>query len=119
VALGGRAAVGFERALEHVRSEAATGGGIAVANGDGSRLALEDVELDLPGGQRLIAGVNLVLGRGDTALLAGPSGAGKSTLIRAIAGIWPFGRGEIRVPPGARLLVLPRNRICRSGASGT
>jgi len=27
--------------------------------------------------------------------------------------------GEIRVPRGARLLVLPRNRICRSAASGT
>ncbi len=36
------------------------------------------------------------------------AGAGKSTLIRAIAGIWPFGRGEIRVPRGARLLVLPQ-----------
>jgi putative ATP-binding cassette transporter len=100
--------LGFGRALEHVRSEAATGGGIAFADGNAARLALEDVELDLPGGQRLIAGVNLGLGRGDTALLSGPSGAGKSTLIRAIAGIWPFGRGEIRVPRGARLLVLPQ-----------
>src|SRR5882724_9827791 len=100
--------LGFERALEHVRSEAVTGGGIAFADGDAARLALEDVELDLQGGQRLIAGVNLGLRRGETALLAGPSGAGKSTLIRAIAGIWPFGRGEIRVPRGARLLVLPQ-----------
>jgi putative ATP-binding cassette transporter len=100
--------LGFERALEHVRSEAATGGGIAFADGDATRLALEDVEIDLPGGQRLIAGVNLGLARGDSALLAGPSGVGKSTLIRAIAGIWPFGRGEIRVPRGARVLVLPQ-----------
>jgi vitamin B12/bleomycin/antimicrobial peptide transport system ATP-binding/permease protein len=52
--------------------------------------------------------VNLSVGRGDSALLEGPSGAGKSTLIRAIAGIWPFGRGEIRVPRGARVLVLPQ-----------
>src|SRR2546427_434147 len=45
---------------------------------------------------------------GDTGLLPVPSGAGKSTRIRAIAGSWPFGRGEIRVPRGARLLVLPQ-----------
>ena len=46
---------------------------------------------------------------GDTVLLGGASGSGKSTLFRAIAGIWPFGRGEIRtvgggpdpVPPAA------------------
>ena len=108
--------VGFERALEQVRREAATGGGIALADGDATSLALEDVEVDLPGGQRLIAGVNLGLRRGDTALLAGPSGAGKSTLIRAIAGIWPFGRGEIRVPRGARLLVLPQKAYLPVGS---
>ena len=60
------------------------------------------------GGQPPIANVNLPLARGDTALLSGPSGAGKSTLVRAIAGIWPFGRGEIRMPLDARVLFLPQ-----------
>jgi putative ATP-binding cassette transporter len=41
-------------------------------------------------------------------LLGGASGSGKSTLVRAIAGIWPFGRGDIRVPQGARVLFLPQ-----------
>jgi putative ATP-binding cassette transporter len=100
--------VGFERALDRMRSQAANGSGIARTDGDGKRLALEGVELDLPDGQPLVAGVNLSLGPGDTALLAGPSGVGKSTLLRAIAGIWPFGHGEIRVPREARILFLPQ-----------
>jgi putative ATP-binding cassette transporter len=33
---------------------------------------------------------------------------GKSTLLRAIAGIWPFGHGEIRIPADARILFLPQ-----------
>jgi len=33
---------------------------------------------------------------------------GKSTLFRALAGIWPFGKGEIQVPSHARLLFLPQ-----------
>jgi putative ATP-binding cassette transporter len=66
------------------------------------------VELDLPDGQPLIADVSLALGRGETALLSGQSGVGKSTLLRAIAGIWPFGRGEIRMPSNARVLFLPQ-----------
>jgi putative ATP-binding cassette transporter len=41
-------------------------------------------------------------------LLTGPSGAGKSTLFRAIAGLWPFGRGCIGIPEGARVMILPQ-----------
>jgi putative ATP-binding cassette transporter len=41
-------------------------------------------------------------------LVTGPSGAGKSTLFRALAGIWPYWKGRIRLPRGARLLFLPQ-----------
>lgn len=41
-------------------------------------------------------------------LVAGASGAGKSTLMRALAGIWPYWKGRIRLPRGARLLFLPQ-----------
>jgi putative ATP-binding cassette transporter len=41
-------------------------------------------------------------------LLGGASGLGKSTLLRAIAGIWPFGHGEIRASRDARVLFLPQ-----------
>ena len=99
---------GFGRALERVRMEASTGSGIRRVGGDAAHVSVTGLELDLPDGQPLVAGVNLSLARGETAVLWGPSGAGKSTLVRAIAGIWPFGRGEIRVPRDARVLVLPQ-----------
>jgi putative ATP-binding cassette transporter len=37
-------------------------------------------------------------------LLQGPSGSGKSTLFRAFAGIWPFARGTLSVPPDAMFI---------------
>src|SRR5262249_7597208 len=76
--------------------------------GNAPDLAVVGVDLYRPDGQVLIANVNLSLRRGDTALLTGASGSGKSTLIRAIAGIWPFGRGEIRAARDAQLLFLPQ-----------
>lgn len=98
---------GFDRALEHVRRQS-TESGVRVAAGRPTYLTVEGVDLDLPGGQPLMANINLSLRQGDTVLLGGASGSGKSTLVRAIAGIWPFGRGDIHVPQGARVLFLPQ-----------
>ena len=99
---------GFERALERVRIQAATGDGVRRVDGDAMDLTVEGVDLYLPDGQPLIADVNLSILRGDTVLLGGASGSGKSTLFRAVAGIWPFGHGEIRGPSGAQVLFLPQ-----------
>ena len=68
----------------------------------------EGVELALPDGRVILSGVALDVAPGERVLLRGPSGTGKSTLFRALAGIWPFGRGTVRVPEGARTMFLPQ-----------
>jgi putative ATP-binding cassette transporter len=40
--------------------------------------------------------------------MVGESGTGKSTLVRAIAGLWPWGDGEIIIKHGARLFLMPQ-----------
>jgi putative ATP-binding cassette transporter len=99
---------GFERALERVRIEAERAPGVRRVESGGSHLAVDGVDLDLPDGTPLVADITLSIVPGDTVLLGGASGSGKSTLFRAIAGIWPFGRGEIRTASGARTLFLPQ-----------
>jgi putative ATP-binding cassette transporter len=68
---------------------------------------LEDVELRLPDRRRILEAKRLELARGQSVLLSGPSGSGKSTLFRAIAGIWPYGGGRVRVPERAHVMVIP------------
>src|SRR5262245_19082978 len=97
---------GFERSLEAVHHQGASG--FRRVEGRPGHLGVAGVDLDRPDGHRLITNVNFTLRRGDTVLLTGASGSGKSTLVRAIAGIWPFGRGEIRIARDARILFLPR-----------
>lgn len=84
-------------------------GAIAVVPQTGTvDVATAGLDLALPNGQKLLADLNLVLPKGTSTLITGTSGSGKSTLFRALAGIWPFGHGQVRVPAGARVLFLPQ-----------
>jgi vitamin B12/bleomycin/antimicrobial peptide transport system ATP-binding/permease protein len=97
---------GFEHSIEAVHRHGA--GTFRRVEGRPTHLSVAGVDLDRPDGHHLMANVNFSLRCGDTVLLTGASGSGKSTLVRAIAGIWPFGRGEIRAARDARILFLPQ-----------
>jgi vitamin B12/bleomycin/antimicrobial peptide transport system ATP-binding/permease protein len=98
---------GFGRAIARAHAEAAVQG-IRRTEEESSALGLKHVDLLLPGGRSLMEGLDLTFRPGDNALISGPTGSGKSTLFRAIAGIWPFGRGEISMPAHGRVLFLPQ-----------
>jgi vitamin B12/bleomycin/antimicrobial peptide transport system ATP-binding/permease protein len=63
----------------------------------GQGLSVADLELDLPDGRMLRQDINIEVAPGEAILVQGPTGTGKSTLLRAVAGIWPFGRGRVRL----------------------
>jgi putative ATP-binding cassette transporter len=98
---------GFSASLERVREEGAQLDGERT-EGPGASLSLEDLNLSLPLGKPLLAATTLELRKNEDVLVSGPSGAGKSTFFRALAGIWPYWKGRVRLPKGARLLFLPQ-----------
>ena len=99
---------GFHKAIVAAQEHHRTHPGIAVSADGGGQIELDHVELDLPNGQPLLSNAKLNIAAGARILLQGASGCGKSTLFRAIAGIWPFGRGHVRVPKDFRALFLPQ-----------
>jgi putative ATP-binding cassette transporter len=95
----------FEAAIHAARDSAADA--IQVAASPDDRFRLQNVTVKLPNGDTLLAGTALVLQRGRPVVLSGRSGSGKSTLFRAMAGIWPFGSGQVLRPKGS-VLFLPQ-----------
>ncbi len=99
---------GFRDALEAAHAAAHEGEGMRAALGPPGVVSLEGLHLSLPDGQVLLNNAALELRAGERVLLTGASGSGKSTLFRALAGIWPFGTGQLRTPEGERALFLPQ-----------
>ena len=107
--------IGFAATLDQVRDEASRLPGERVEAAQDS-VTVEDLSLALPQGTTLLAPTTLKLERGRHVLISGPSGSGKSTFFRALAGIWPYWKGRIKLPQGARTLFLPQKPYLPIGA---
>ncbi|HYN12195.1 MAG TPA: ABC transporter ATP-binding protein/permease, partial [Burkholderiales bacterium] len=98
---------GFSASLAAVREEGERLDGERVEADEGD-LSLQELSVSLPQGKPLLSSTSIELKKNESVLITGPSGAGKSTLFRALAGIWPYWKGRIKLPKGARLLFLPQ-----------
>jgi putative ATP-binding cassette transporter len=98
--------IGFSEAMSEVHAEAGRPSGERVE--DGERLSMEQLSVRLPQGTALLSDTSVDLKPHEDVLVTGPSGSGKSTLFRALAGIWPYWKGRIKLPKGAKLLFLPQ-----------
>jgi putative ATP-binding cassette transporter len=98
----------FKLALEDAAAEQGRGDTIDLERDSGSTVRAEHLDLALPNGHTILADTAFAIEPGERLLISGASGSGKSTLFRALAGIWPYGKGRIRVPADARVLFLPQ-----------
>lgn len=73
------------------------GGGPAAGPMRPERIPLERLELrDVTVAARGLDGVDLTIERGQLVVVAGPVGVGKTSLLRAVVGLLPLDRGEVR-----------------------
>lgn len=69
---------------------------------------LRRLNIALHDGRMTIDGSDAVIAPGEKVLVRGEIGTGQSTLIHAMAGLWPWGSGEILRPDGAEMAFMPQ-----------
>jgi len=75
---------------------------------DAPALRLCDLSVTLEDGTVVINDADVLIKPGERILMMGESVTGKSTLVRAIAGLWPWWKGEIFIPRNAKLFLMPQ-----------
>jgi putative ATP-binding cassette transporter len=83
-------------------------GAISRTEGKDAAIRLKDVQVSLSDGTVVVDDADVTVNFGEKVLVAGESGTGKSTLVRAIAGLWPWGEGEIALAPDAKMFLMPQ-----------
>lgn len=79
---------------------------IAIATSERPVLALRGLAIENPDGSLAIDRFSLEIGSGERVLISGETGA-TTKLFRAVAGIWPWGKGRIELPQGAAIYYMP------------
>jgi vitamin B12/bleomycin/antimicrobial peptide transport system ATP-binding/permease protein len=75
---------------------------------EGSAFRLQNLSVELDDGTVVVKDADVIIEPGERVLLVGESGTGKTTLTRAIAGLWPWGQGNIAIPHGAKMVLMPQ-----------
>ncbi len=83
-------------------------GAINRGEDEGAAIRLKDVSVALSDGTVVVDDADVTVQFGEKVLVSGESGTGKSTLVRAIAGLWPWGEGDIMLKPGAKMFLMPQ-----------
>ncbi len=100
--------VSFRDALPGVETIGAETGRIAVVDAGTDKLVLEDLAVALPGECATLDQARVEVGAGERIQILGNPGSGKSTLFRALASMWPWGAGTIRLPPRDAMMFMPQ-----------
>ncbi|PHY94622.1 ABC transporter ATP-binding protein [Acetobacter pomorum] len=78
-------------------------------------VSTHNLVLNLPSGQSLLDVGDLTFKAGERWAISGASGSGKSTFLRSLAGLWPYGSGEVCLN-SAKSMFIPQQSYVPSGS---
>lgn len=97
----------FDAHMEELEKEGALSHG-KLTYRMGDAIGFENLTIRLPSGKTILENRSETAKIGDRIIVKGPSGKGKTTLFRVLAGLWPYGEGNITMPARDLVFFLPQ-----------
>jgi putative ATP-binding cassette transporter len=98
----------FRHAVSVTHEPRGYGSRIVYAEGEPGEISIEDLEIVSSANSDMLKETRAVVKSGERVLILGAPGTGKTQLFRALAGLWPWGAGRVRLPKGEQVFYLPR-----------
>ena len=98
----------FRYALTHTEELREFDSRINYAEGEPGAITISNLRIVSAAGWDLLKEKNVVVRAGERLLVIGAPGTGKTLLFRALAGLWPWGAGDITHPKDEAIFYLPR-----------
>jgi putative ATP-binding cassette transporter len=98
----------FRHALNTIHEPRGFESRITYTEGEPGEIAIDNLEIVSSANDDMIKEVKVVVKAGERALILGAPGTGKTQLFRALAGLWPWGKGNITRPRDQQIFYLPR-----------
>jgi putative ATP-binding cassette transporter len=98
----------FRYALTHTEELREFDSRINYAEGEAGAITISNLRIVSAAGWDLLKEKNVVVRAGERLLVIGAPGTGKTLLFRALAGLWPWGAGDITYPKDEPIFYLPR-----------
>jgi putative ATP-binding cassette transporter len=99
---------GFRHALITAEEPRGFESRITYSEGDPGAIIIENLESISSANSDRLRESRVVVEAGERVLILGSPGTGKTQLFRALAGLWPWGKGHITRPRGEQIFYLPR-----------
>jgi putative ATP-binding cassette transporter len=98
----------FRHALQTMQEPQGFESRITYTEGEPGSIAIEALEIVSAANIDMLKERTVLIRSGERAIVLGAPGTGKTQLFRALAGLWPWGSGDIIRPRGEQIFYLPR-----------
>jgi len=98
----------FRHALMNIHEPRGFESRITYGEGNPGAISIDDLEIVSTANADKLKETNVTVKSGERVLILGAPGTGKTQLFRALAGLWPWGGGNITRPAGEQIFYLPR-----------